>query len=105
MKGGNGELFWKPLRCTVPACVVTKSNLYQICSCYSTGSVIEKFHSLIIEKIKHIHWYLKKPSVFIATAMKRIVGLVPMYTLYFLYDRAANFLYDQAGTVKGTNLI
>ena len=22
-----------------------------------------------------------------------------MYTLYFLYDRAANFLYDRAGTV------
>ena len=22
-----------------------------------------------------------------------------MYTVYFLYDRAANFLYDRAGTV------
>ena len=28
-----------------------------------------------------------------------MVGLVPMYTLYFLYDRAAKFLYDRAGTV------
>ena len=54
--GGNGAPFWKPLRCTVLAYVVTKSNLYQICSYYSTSSVIEKFHSLIIEKIKHIHW-------------------------------------------------
>ena len=28
-----------------------------------------------------------------------MVALVPMYMLYFLYDLAAKFLYDRAGTV------
>ena len=27
-----------------------------VCVCYSTGSVIETFRSLLMEKIKHIHW-------------------------------------------------